>query len=318
VRQAAVPRALHPLAEPPAPGRTGPPSGAPTAARPGAGGGAATAPRPAPPDRGPAAEAPDRPEPLLRRLVRRLSERPEPAPPPAPERPRPRRRAAGPAAGAREQRDDSPAPPGARPPAAVADLDRLAASIERVTDALAGQPLEFYERDLPEVAAAEAARRVEADVVVLLLDDGEGALAIFGSVGLQEPDEQLRVPYAEAPLHEAFRTGIVVVDDTRAAPAALARLPAGGAATLAIVPLAHAERPFGVVLAGRRADHPDGSAARFTDEELDALQRFAEAVAPSLRAALLLRHLKEQLEGHAPRDPGIDPFDPVAAPDQPR
>jgi hypothetical protein len=65
-----------------------------------------------------------------------------------------------------------------------ADPDRLGQSIESLTAALGGQPTKFYERDLPQIAASKIAKRVRADVIVVLLDNGQGIMEVSGGVGL--------------------------------------------------------------------------------------------------------------------------------------
>jgi len=149
------------------------------------------------------------------------------------------------------------------------DFERLTRSIERVSEVLGDQPVEFYERDLPQIAAAETARRVRADIVVLLLDNGEGLLEVSGGVGLVEDTDRVR--------------------------GALAGIPGSRAETLVMVPLVHEQLGFGVLLAGRRHATTGLPAQVFTDEEVEAMMGFAEDAASSLRTAVLLRHLKHQL-----------------------
>jgi GAF domain-containing protein len=62
-----------------------------------------------------------------------------------------------------------------------------------------------------------------------------------------------------------------------------------------MVPLVHEQLGFGVLLAGRRRAATAVAAQVFSDEEVEALMGFADDAASSLRTAVLLRHLKHQL-----------------------
>jgi hypothetical protein len=186
-----------------------------------------------------------------------------------------------------------PAPDAATPP--LADFDRLTASIESVTEALGGQPLEFYERDLPQIAAAETARRVRADVVVLLLDNGEGLMEVSGGVGLTPAERRLNVEYSRDVMRELFRAGVGLIEDTDRVRGALAGIPGSRAETLMMVPLVHERLGFGVLMAGRNRSQTGVPTEVFADTEIEVLMGFADAAAASLRTAVLLRHLKGQL-----------------------
>jgi hypothetical protein len=179
--------------------------------------------------------------------------------------------------------------------APLADFDRLTQSIEDVTEALGGQPLEFYERDLPQIAAAETARRVRADVVVLLLDNGEGLMEVSGGVGLTPAERRLNVEYSRDVMRELFRAGVGLVEDTDRVRGALAGIPGSRAETLVMVPLVHERLGFGVLMAGRNRSQTGVPTEVFTDAEIEVLMGFADAAAASLRTAVLLRHLKGQL-----------------------
>jgi hypothetical protein len=193
-----------------------------------------------------------------------------------------------------------PETPERKAPAAPAapsggDLDRLTHSIESVTEALGGQSSDFYERDLPQIAASEIAKRVRADVIVLLLDNGQGIMEVSGEVGLTPAERQMRVEYSSDIMRELFRAGIGLVEDTDRVRGALAGIPGSGAETLIMVPLVHERLGFGVLMAGRDKGENGTPAEVFTDSDVEALMGFADGVAPSLRTAVLLRHLKGQL-----------------------
>jgi hypothetical protein len=192
-----------------------------------------------------------------------------------------------------ESAEQDPASPDAPPP--LADFDRLTQSIESVTEALGGQPLEFYERDLPQIAAAETARRVRADVVVLLLDNGEGLMEVSGGVGLTPAERRLSVEYSRDVMRELFRAGVGLIEDTDRVRGALAGIPGSRAETLVMVPLVHERLGFGVLMAGRNRSQTGVPTEVFTDVEIEVLMGFADAAAASLRTAVLLRHLKGQL-----------------------
>jgi hypothetical protein len=180
-------------------------------------------------------------------------------------------------------------------PQPLADFDRLTQSIESVTEALGGQPLEFYERDLPQIAAAETARRVRADVVVLLLDNGEGLMEVSGGVGLTPAERRLSVEYGRDVMRELFRAGVGLIEDTDRVRGALAGIPGSRSETLVMVPLVHERLGFGVLMAGRNRSQTGVPTEVFTDAEIEVLMGFADAAAASLRTAVLLRHLKGQL-----------------------
>jgi len=192
-----------------------------------------------------------------------------------------------------EQTERDAAAPNA--PAPLADFDRLTQSIESVTEALGGQPLEFYERDLPQIAAAETARRVRADVVVLLLDNGEGIMEVSGGVGLTPAERRLNVEYSRDVMRELFRAGVGLIEDTDRVRGALAGIPGSRAETLVMVPLVHERLGFGVLMAGRNRSQTGVPTEVFSDAEIEVLMGFADAAAASLRTAVLLRHLKGQL-----------------------
>jgi hypothetical protein len=185
--------------------------------------------------------------------------------------------------------------PAAQDASVGADLDRLTQSIERVTEALGGTSPEFYERDLPQIAASEIAKRVRADVIVLLLDNGQGTMEVSGEVGLTPDERRMSVEYNRDVMRELFRAGVGFIEDTNRVRGALTGIPGSGAETLILVPLVHERLGFGVLMAGRERSKTGAPAEVFTDIDVEALMGFADAVAESLRTAVLLRHLKGQL-----------------------
>jgi len=176
-----------------------------------------------------------------------------------------------------------------------ADPDRLGQSIKSLTAALGGQPTKFYERDLPQISASEIAKRVRADVIVVLLDNGQGIMEVSGSVGLTADERQLSVEYSRDVVRELFRAGVGLIEDTDRIRGALAGIPGSLAQTLILVPLVHERLGFGVLMAGRNRSTTGKPAEVFTDRDAQALMGFARANVESLRTAVLLRRLKGQL-----------------------
>jgi hypothetical protein len=195
------------------------------------------------------------------------------------------------------RRPETPEPqaPAGKAASVGADLDRLRQSIESMTEALGGQSPEFYERDLPQIAATEIAKRVRADVIVVLLDNGQGIMEVSGGVGLTSDERQLSVEYSRDVMRELFRAGVGLIEDTDRVRGALAGIPGSRAETLILVPLVHERLGFGVLIAGRDRSTTGRPAEVFTDRDVQALMSFARANAESLRAAVLLRRLKGQL-----------------------
>jgi GAF domain len=195
------------------------------------------------------------------------------------------------------RRPETPQPqaPAARGTSVGADLDRLSQSIRKLTEALGDQSTELYERDLPQIAASEIAKRVRADVVVVLLDNGQGIMKVSGGVGLTPDERQLSVEYSRDVMRELFRAGVGLIEDTDRVRGALAGIPGSRAETLILVPLVHERLGFGVLMAGRDRSTTGKPAEAFTDRDVQALMGFADAIGESLRTAVLLRRLKEQL-----------------------
>ena len=180
---------------------------------------------------------------------------------------------------------------------AGADFDRLSRSIESLTAALGAQPTKFYERERPQSAAYEIAKRVRADVTVLLLDNGQGIMEVAGSVGLTPDERRLTVEYRRDVMRELFRAGVGLIEDTDRVRGALAGIPGSRAETLILVPLVHDRLGFGLLMAGRDHSTTGKPGEVFTDRDVQALMGLADAIAESLRTAVLIRRLKGQLSG---------------------
>jgi hypothetical protein len=184
------------------------------------------------------------------------------------------------------------APPAGRRGAIDTEIDRLTQSIESVNESLGGQPAEFYERELPQMAASEIATRLEADVIVLLLDNGQGLMEVSGQVGLSPDERQMSVEYSRDVMRELFRAGVGLIEDTDRVRGALTGIPGSQAETLILAPLVHERLGFGVLMAGRARGE---AGEMFSETDVEALMGFADGIAPSLRTVVLLRHLKGQL-----------------------
>jgi ATP-binding cassette, subfamily B, bacterial len=206
------------------------------------------------------------------------------------------------------RRPEKPPPQApARGASVGANLDRLSQSLGSMTEALGGQLPEFYERDLPQVAASEIAKHVRADVIVLLLDNGQGLMEVSGGVGLTPNERQLRVEYSRDVMRELFRAGVGLIEDTDRVRGAAAGIPGSRAETLILVPLVHERLGFGVLMAGREQSTTGEPAEVFTARDVQSLIGFADALAEPLRTAVLLRHLKGQLSALEDGKPVLSP-----------
>jgi GAF domain len=195
----------------------------------------------------------------------------------------------------RSRETPQPHEPVARGASVGAAPDRLSRSIQSLTQALGGQSTVFYERDIPQIAASEIAKRVRADVIVVLLDNGQGIMEVSGGVGLTPDERRLNVDYSHDVMRELFRAGVGLIGDTDRVRGALAGIPGSRAETLILVPLVHRRLGFGVLMVGRDRSTSGEPAEVFTDRDVQALMGFADAIAQSLRTAVLLRRLKGQL-----------------------
>ena len=151
--------------------------------------------------------------------------------------------------------------------------------------------------EVSRAVATRLAERLRADVVALLLDNGQGLLETAGGVGLARGERRLQVEYGYEVVRELFRVGVGLIDDTERVRGIIGSLPFGRADTLIMVPLVYEGHGFGVLLAGRHRHRPGRSRPEFTELEIEALMDFAEDVAPALRSVVLLRRLKGQLKG---------------------
>lgn len=170
---------------------------------------------------------------------------------------------------------------------------------------LAKEPLEYYAEALPQAIAEEIPTDVTADMVIVLLDDGEGSFRVAGSVGLDTDEQEAVVDQGHEQLRQALWNGVSVLygaDDLGAA----AGIP--GSQTqeaLLILPLVQGPTWLGALLIGRRASQ-EQHATPFSDEEIaDALLRGME-LAALIQALLLAKQLRICMGAFEPSS-GIGP-----------
>lgn len=172
---------------------------------------------------------------------------------------------------------------------------------DRLDRTLAMEPIDFYWRSLPQAIAEEVPADVSADMVVVLLDDGEGSFRVAGSVGLDADEQDAVVDQGHELLRQALWDGVSVLYGTEDA---VGRAAAGipGAQTLeavVIMPLVQGRTCLGMLLVGRRASTGQ-HATPFSDPEIaDALLCGME-LAALLQSLLLAKRLRDCLGAFEP------------------
>jgi membrane protease YdiL (CAAX protease family) len=151
-------------------------------------------------------------------------------------------------------------------------------------------------RDVPQSVAVEIAERLAADVVVVLLDNGEGLMEVSGGVGLTPADVRQSVEYSHDAMRQLFRTSLRLIVDTNQVGRALAGIPGSHAQTLLKAMLVHDHSWFGVLIAGRNRSRSGVPAEMFTGDDVRSLVAIGEAATPSLHAVVLLRRLERGLK----------------------
>jgi membrane protease YdiL (CAAX protease family) len=146
--------------------------------------------------------------------------------------------------------------------------------------------------DLPQSVAVEIAERLAADVVVVLLDNGEGLMEVSGGVGLTPADVRQSVEYSHDAMRELFRTSLRLIVDTSRVGRALVGIPGSHAQTLLKAMLVHDHNWFGVLIAGRNRSQSGVPAETFTGADVRSLVAIGEAATPSLHSVVLLRRLE--------------------------
>jgi membrane protease YdiL (CAAX protease family) len=168
-------------------------------------------------------------------------------------------------------------------------------------------PPQEYDGDLPQSAAVEMARRLRADVTVLLLDNGEGVMEVFGGVGLTPADWRLSVEYSGEVMRELSRTSIKLIEDTNLVRRALSGVPGSEAETLLMTMLVHDHSWIGVLVVGRNRGQAGVPTEAFTGEDVRTLIEVADVASPSLHTVVLLRCLESELkagDNSMPAEPG--------------
>jgi hypothetical protein len=150
-------------------------------------------------------------------------------------------------------------------------------------------PAPLQDHDLPQSVAVEIAERLAADVVVVLLDNGEGLMEVAGGVGLSAAEQRITVGYDHEIIRELFRSGLGLVEDTGRVRGALSGVPGSQAQTLLMAALVHHRHRVGVLIAGRRGSAVGQAADAFDDADLEALVAVVGAAIPSLHRVVLLR-----------------------------
>jgi hypothetical protein len=187
--------------------------------------------------------------------------------------------------GARAELPVPPAPPmpvgAAASPEVLDAFDQLSSSMRR----------------LPQVEAESAASRFGCKVVAILLDDGDGQLAVAGQVGLSPPEQRRVLRHDAAVIRAALEAGPQVVGQAEWARLARAGLPGGGAIRL-VVPLVHDDVGFGLLLASPKSN--GRTPGRFGEDEVAAIADHARELAPALRSLVLLDRLSQRLRPGRP------------------
>jgi membrane protease YdiL (CAAX protease family) len=168
-------------------------------------------------------------------------------------------------------------------------------------------PLQEYAGDLPQSVAVEIAKWLRADVVALLLDNGEGMIEVFGGVGLTPVDWRLIVDYSRDVMRELSRTSIKLIEDTNEVRQALVGIPGSGAETLLMTMLVHDHSWIGMLIAGRNRSHTGVPSEAFTDSDVRTLITAADAASPSLHTVVLLHRIEWELKAgnnSMPAEPG--------------
>jgi membrane protease YdiL (CAAX protease family) len=140
--------------------------------------------------------------------------------------------------------------------------------------------------------AVDIARRLPADVVALLLDNGEGVMEVFGGVGLTPLDWRLSVDYSIDVMRELSRTSITLIEDVNPVRQALVGIPGSQAKTLLMTMLVQDHDWIGVLIAGHRRSQAGVAAQAFTDDDVRTLIAIADTASPSLHTVVLLRRIE--------------------------
>ena len=168
-----------------------------------------------------------------------------------------------------------------------------------IDSTLAKEPLEYYSEALPQAIAEEIPADVPADMVIVLLDDGEGSFRVEGSVGLDADEQEAVVDQGHEQLRQALWNGVSVLYGADALSAAAGIPGSQTQEALLIMPLVQGQTWLGALLIGRRASQRQ-HATPFSDKEIaDALLRSME-LAALLQALLLAKRLRDCMGAFEP------------------
>jgi hypothetical protein len=175
------------------------------------------------------------------------------------------------------------------------DWNTLRDAIMRLDARLADTPLEPYFEVLPRTMVETITSRVPMDLVVVLLDNGEGSFEVADGVGLRPEEFDMLVPQSHEALRQALWDGLGVVRHGDRSATETADLPGGRMAdALLMVPLVQGSTWLGMLLLGRRSGNGRPDAA-FSDEEIRQVIWDAMQFAPVVHALSVADQLRESL-----------------------
>lgn len=186
--------------------------------------------------------------------------------------------------------------------------------IVRLDTALVDTPLEPYFEVLPRLMVEEITSRLSTDLVVVLLDNGEGSFEVAGGVGLRPEEYDMIVPPSHRALRQAIWDGLGILNggilNGSRSEIETADLPGGRTAdALLMIPLVQNSTCMGMLLLGRRSSNGRGLAA-FSDEEIRQGITFAREFTPVVQVLSVADQLRDSLrvlgsirEEHDPRLP---------------
>jgi capsular polysaccharide biosynthesis protein len=176
-------------------------------------------------------------------------------------------------------------------------LSSLLARLERT---LAKEPLDFYLEVLPQAVAEEIPNDVPADMVAVLLDDGQGSFRVAGSVGLDADQQDAVVDQNNEALRQALWDGVSVLQDTDPLRPAATGIPAAGTVeAVVILPLVQDSTWLGTILIGRRSSN-GYQATSFSDDEIASALFCGMELAPLMQSLLLAKRLRKCLAALEP------------------
>jgi hypothetical protein len=193
------------------------------------------------------------------------------------------------AAGEGEPATAGPAQPVAVAPAEPAPSPELLAAFDHLSSSI---------QHLPQVEAEAAASRFGLAAVAILLDDGDGRLAVAGQVGLSPAEGRRVVRHDADAVRAALDGGPQLVGQAERSRLAMAGLPGG---IRLVVPLVHDDVGFGLLLA---RPQPNGKApGRLDERQVEAIAEHAREILPTLRSWVLLGRLNQRLRPGRPAAP---------------